>query len=305
MERALPHESETRFLVYTGTGTDLIFNHGIELPGFSSFPLLEKPDTRAVLAGQMADLVALSGEVGLGCILDAPTWTANRDRAAPLGYAPERLDAVNKDAVALMEEVRQASGRQDVLVSACIGPRYDPYADIPPMMAEDARTYHGAQMASLAGTSVDMVTAYTFNRLSEAVGCVQAAADHGLPIALSFVVETDGRLADGTSLTTAIDHVDQETGATPLFFMVNCAHPSHFANALTAHPRLKGIVVNASKCSHAELDEADTLDEGDPDELGAEVADQMRRNPAITVFGGCCGTDMRHLRSMAREVLQK
>ncbi|MCK0149270.1 homocysteine S-methyltransferase family protein [Marivita sp. S6314] len=305
MGRVLPHESDTPFLVYAGTGTDLIFNHGIELPGFSSFPLLETPETRAVLAGQMADLVALSGKMGLGCILDAPTWTANRDRAAPLGYAPESLDAINKDAVALMDEVRIASGRQDVLVSACIGPRYDPYADIAPMSAKDARAYHSEQMASLKGSAVDLVTAYTFNRLTEAVGVVQAAGDHGLPIILSFVVETDGCLADGTPLKTSIEQVDRDTDAAALFFMVNCAHPSHFANALTAHDRLKGVVVNASKCSHAELDEADTLDEGDPQELGAEVAALIRDNPAISVFGGCCGTDMRHLRSMAREVLRQ
>ena len=302
MSRTLPHESDARFMVYAGTGTDLIFNHGIELPGFASFPLLENPETRAVLRSQMEDLVQLSGEMGLGCILDAPTWMANADRAAPLGYEPARLVDVNRDAVALMEEVRKASGRDDVLVSACIGPRYDPYADIPPMSVDDARRYHSAQLTVLKETSVDLVTAYTFNRLSEAAGCILAARESGLQIVMSLVVETDGCLADGTRLVDAVNAIDAKTDDAALFFMVNCAHPLHFADAMKAHPRLKGIVSNASSCSHAELDEAETLDEGDPEQLGQETAEMIRRNPAVKVFGGCCGTDMRHLASMAREV---
>lgn len=302
MSRALPHESDRKFLVYAGTGTDLIFNHGLELPGFASFPLLEHPETRAVLAAQMQALVDLAGKLGVGCILDAPTWMANADRAAPLGYDAQRLVEVNRDGVALMEEVRQASGRADVLVSACIGPRNDPYANIPSMPAGEARRYHSTQMAALKDTSVDLVTAYTFNRPSEAAGCILAAQDAGLPIVMSLVVETDGRLGDGTELTEAIERIDAETAASALFFMVNCAHPTHFSGALKAHPRLKGVVANASACSHAELDEAEALDEGDPVQLGREIADVLRNNPAIQVFGGCCGTDMRHLTSMMRAV---
>lgn len=302
MARKLPHQSEQRFLVYAGTGTDLIFNHGLELPGFASFPLLEKPETRAVLAEQMRALVQLSGEMGVGCILDAPTWMANADRAAPLGYDAEQLKAVNQDGVALMEEVRAEAARDDVLVSACIGPRHDPYADVLAMSVEQARQYHGPQLSALTETSVDLVTAYTFNRLHEAAGCVLAAKDLGMPIIMSLVVETDGCLADGTELVDAVNQIDAATEDYALFYMVNCAHPSHFAHALGNHPRLKGVVVNASSCSHAELDEAEELDEGDPRQLGLEIADIIRTNPSVCVFGGCCGTDMRHLRTMALEV---
>lgn len=299
--RKLPHQGDKRFLVYAGTGTDLIFNHGLELPGFASFPLLEEPRTRAVLAGQMHALAEFAGASGMGCILDAPTWMANADRAAPLGYDAGRLDAVNRDAVALMEEVRQSACRDDVLVSACIGPRVDPYAAIPPMPADEARRYHRAQLSVLAETSVDLVTAYTFNRETEAAGCILAAGDVGLPIVMSLVVETDGRLADGTGLVEAIERIDAATDRNALFFMVNCAHPTHFADALHAHPRLMGAVANASACSHEELDEAEVLDEGDPPQLGREMAEIVRRNPSIRVIGGCCGTDMRHLKCMARE----
>ncbi len=305
MAKKLPHETDRKFLVYAGTGTDLIFNHGVELPGFASFPLLENPETRAILAQQMRDLVELSADMGLGCILDAPTWMANADRAAPLGYDAERLRAVNKDGVALMEEVRQGSGRDDVLVSACIGPRYDPYADIPPISVGQARAYHNAQLSALKETSVDLVTGYTFNRTGEAAGCILASQDIGLPIIMSLVVETDGCLADGTPLIDAIDQIEAQTDGSALFYMVNCAHPTHFADVIKAHPRLKGVVANASSCSHAELDEAEELDDGDPVQLGQEIAAAMRDNPSIQVFGGCCGTDMRHLKQMALEVLSK
>ena len=302
MARRLPHESNKKFLVYAGTGTDLIFNHGIELPGFASFPLLEKPETRAVLAGQMNALVELAGEMQMGCILDAPTWMANEDRAAPLGYDAQRLVGVNRDGVALMEEVRQAAGRDDILVSACIGPRCDPYADIAPIAVEEARRYHSSQLGALRGTSVDLVTAYTFNRTSEAAGCVLAARDIGLPIIMSLVVETDGRLADGTKLVDAVEEIDRVTDDAALFFMTNCAHPTHFSHAVDNHPRLRGVIVNASSCSHSELDEAEELDEGDPGQLGREVAEIVKDNPSIQVVGGCCGTDIRHLRQMALQL---
>ncbi|ABG33222.1 homocysteine S-methyltransferase, putative [Roseobacter denitrificans OCh 114] len=302
MARQLPHESEKKFLVYAGTGTDLIFTHGVELPGFASFPLLEQPRTRAILASQMQSLVDLAKEMDVGCILDAPTWMANADRAAPLGYDAGRLVEVNKDAVSLMEEVRRTANRDDVLVSACIGPRHDPYAGIPPVSVEDARHYHKAQMQSLHDTSVDLVTAYTFNRPSEAAGCILAAQDAKLPIIMSLVVETDGCLADGSRLVEVIDQIDEATNSAALFFMVNCAHPTHFSEALDNHPRLRGIVANASSCSHAELDEAENLDAGDPGQLGRQMAEILRRNPSIQVLGGCCGTDMRHLRSMVREM---
>jgi homocysteine S-methyltransferase len=303
MARQLLNEGDKTFLVYAGTGTDLIFNHGLELPGFASFPLLEQPDTRAILAGQMQALVDLASEMNVGCILDAPTWMANADRAAPFGYDAERLVEVNKDAVSLVEDVRRAAAREDVLVSACIGPRFDPYADIPPISVEDARQYHAAQMHSLKDTTVDVVTAYTFNRPSEAAGCILAARDAGLPIIMSLVVETDGCLADGTKLVDAIDQIDGESHMAAMFFMVNCAHPTHFAGALGNHPRLRGLVANASSCSHAELDEADELDEGDPVELGKQIAKIARSNPSVQVFGGCCGTDMRHLKLIARELV--
>ncbi|MCR9134500.1 MAG: homocysteine S-methyltransferase family protein [Alphaproteobacteria bacterium] len=299
MKRLLPHETEQRFLVFAATGTDLIFNRGVELPGFASFPLVEDPKTQPIIVDQMRDLMKTAAGANLGCIIDTLTWMANRDRAAPLGYDAVRLEAINRKAVALMCDLREEANRDDVLVALCIGPSRDAYAKLEPMTVNAARAYHAIQIGSVANAGVDLVNAYTFNQVEEAAGAVLAAEDSGIPIAVSFVVETDGCLDNGTELGDAIDQVDALTNGAAAYFMVNCAHPDHFKDVLTGHPRLKGIVVNASRCSHAELDNSTVLDEGDPEELGEQVARLVSDFPVISVVGGCCGCDLRHMRKMA------
>ncbi|MEO1199474.1 MAG: homocysteine S-methyltransferase family protein [Pseudomonadota bacterium] len=299
MMRVLPHQTDQRFLVFAATGTDLIFNRGVELPGFASFPLVEDTTAQPIVVDQMRDLMKVAAEAGLGCIIDTLTWMANRDRAAPPGYDADRLASLNRKAVALMCDLRVEAERDDVLVALCIGPSRDAYAKLVPMTVEDARAYHAIQIGSVADLGIDLVNAYTFNHVEEAAGAVLAAKDCGVPIAVSFVVETDGCLDNGIGLEAAIDQVDALTDETAAYFMVNCAHPDHFSHVLTGHPRLKGIIVNASRSSHAELDDATELDDGDPVELGAEVARLVRTHPALSIVGGCCGSDFRHMREMA------
>lgn len=299
MKRPLPHETEQRFLVFAATGTDLIFNRGIDLPGFASFPLVEDPQAQPIIVDQMRDLMNLAAKADVGCIIHTQTWMANRDRAAPLGYDVDRLAALNQKAVALMCGLRKETNRNDVLVALCIGPSRDAYAKLEPMTVEAARAYHAMQIGSVADAGIDLVNAYTSNHVEEAAGAVLAAKDCGVPIAISFVVETDGCLNNATGLEEAIDQVDALTDRAAAYFMVNCAHPDHFCRALTGHPRLRGIAVNASRCSHAELDAATELDDGDPEELGAEVARLVRKHPKLSIVGGCCGSDIRHMRELA------
>ena len=291
-------------MVFAGTGTDLIFHHGINLPGFASFPLVDDPKARPVLQMQMRDLIATAGAAGFGAILDTPTWMANRDRAAPLGYGAADLERINRDAVALMAEVRDDANSDDVLLALCLGPSRDPYTKDAPLSVEAARDYHAAQIASVRESGIDLVNAYTFNQVPEAAGAVLAAADAGLPVALSLVVETDGCLDNGLPLDAAIAEIDAATDGAAAYFMVNCAHPDHFGPALSGNPRLKGVVANASRCSHAELDEATEPDDGNPAELGGQIARLVAENPALRVIGGCCGTDMRHLTQMAEKIAQ-
>ncbi|MDO6483661.1 homocysteine S-methyltransferase family protein [Shimia thalassica] len=298
-----PTATTDLFLAYVGMETDLIFNRGVDLPGFASFPLLETPKGRALLESYLKDMITLGKAEGSGVILESPTWVANRDRGAALGYTPDDLKRLNQQAIAMLVEARAKHGDAPTVISANLGPRDDAYAPSAQMDADKAQAYHAEQMSFLAETEVDVISAYTLAYPAEAIGIVRAAHQYDLPVVISFTVETDGRLPTGASLEEAIQEVDAATGGYAAYFMINCAHPEHFAAALGEAPwmqRLRGIVANASKCSHAELDEAEDLDAGNPQELAEQLSDIRRRFPHILVLGGCCGTDMRHMHQIAK-----
>ena len=297
-----PEVNADLMLAYVGMETDLIFNRGVDLPGFASYPLLETTEGCELLEGYLKDMIALGKETGTGVILESPTWVANRDRAAALGYTPNSLRNINQKAVALMAEVRAANGDVPTIISANLGPRDDAYAPETQMSPEEAEDYHSEQISALADTAVDVISGYTLAYPAEAIGIVRAARRFGLPVVISFTVETDGKLPTGSSLEDAISQVDAATDGYAAYFMINCAHPDHFKTVLEDRPwmqRVRGIVANASRCSHAELDEAEELDDGDPTELAQQLSEIRRRFPHIMVLGGCCGTDMRHMAKIA------
>lgn len=302
----LPQLSGGLFLTYTGMETDLLFTQNVDLPGFASYPLLQSVDGRAHLDRYARDLFALGKKHSVGIILESATWVANRDRGAAIGYSPEQLGRLNKQAIALLCEARDTLGDLPTVISANVGPRADAYAPSEQMNAAQAKAYHSEQIGTLAETDLDMISAYTIAYPAEAIGIVQAAKSFGLPAVVAFTVEIDGRLPTGASLEDAIKQVDEETDGYASYFMINCAHPDHFSNALNDGVwinRLRGIVANASRCSHAELDDAKVLDSGNPIELGEQLA-QIRQNfPHVNVLGGCCGTDMRHLQSIAKNAI--
>ena len=206
----------------------------------------------------------------------------------------------------LVEEIRgdYESAETPIVVSGCVGPRVDGYVAELAMSGEDAEAYHRAQIDTLAGSTADLVTAVTLGYAAEAVGVARAARRATMPVVVSFTVETDGRLPSGQALGDAIGQVDDATSGYPLYFMVNCAHPSHFDHVLDAGEpwvaRIGGLRPNASRMSHAEMDEALRPDAGDPAELGRQCAALKRRLSQLTVMGGCCGTDQRHIAEIAR-----
>ncbi|MFY0681089.1 MAG: homocysteine S-methyltransferase family protein [Thalassovita sp.] len=302
----LPLRNDQIFLTYTGMETDLIFTQGIELPGFASFPLLASADGRRLLNQYYEDLITLGQNAGLGVILEAPTWVANAARAAPLGYDTQALEQINRDALELIDTIRSNHvSTAPVLLSANIGPKDDAYAPSCQMTAPEAQAYHLAQIKTLQHTATDVVSGYTLAYPAEAIGIIQAARQCGLRVVIAFTVETDGRLPTGQTLQEALETVDAATEAYASYFMINCAHPDHLTSSLSAEPwaqRVKGIVANASRCSHAELDAASELDAGDPAELGQQLVALREAHPQLTVLGGCCGTDMRHLSEIARQL---
>ncbi|MDT5014477.1 MAG: homocysteine S-methyltransferase [Mycobacterium sp.] len=288
------------FVTDGGLETELVFHDGIDLPCFAAFPLLDDPDRRARLRRYYDGYLDIARNFGAGFIVETPTWRANPDWAAQLGYSPEQLDAANRSAVALAEDVRAAATADGItaVVSGCVGPRGDGYDPGEAMTPEEAERYHAGQIGTFANTTADQVTAITMTNAEEAIGIVRAAAAAGIPAAISFTVETDGRLPTGQPLREAIEQVDAATESGAAYFMVNCAHPTHFADVLEQDgpwQRLVGLRANASQKSHAELDEAAELDEGDPTDLGARHVTLRDRLPAVTVLGGCCGTDARHV----------
>jgi len=297
----LPQLDGDPFLTDGGIETVLIFHEGLDLPAFAAFDLLKDDAGTERLRSYYAPYVELARERGLGFVLESPTWRASPRWASELGYDLEQLDGFNRKAIRLLEEIRDAqeTGGPPIVISGAIGPHDDGYNPGELLTAEAAQGYHSTQIGTFAGTAADMVAAITMTYAAEATGIARAAAEAGLPAAISFTVETDGRLPSGQPLGEAIEQVESDTGGSPSYYMINCAHPTHFESVLEEGDgwteRVRGLRANASTLSHAELDEAEELDEGDPADLGARYAGIREHLPRLNVLGGCCGTDHRHI----------
>jgi homocysteine S-methyltransferase len=285
-----------------GLETDLIFHHGVDLPQFAAFPLLVDPKGRELLTDYFSAYAAIAAAAGAGLFLETPTWRASPDWGARLGVGADGLAEVNSEAVRLLAGLaeRYAGDVPEVVVAGTVGPRGDGYVAGEAMDPVEARDYHQPQVQAFADAGAALVSSLTLTTVNEAIGVALAAGDAGLPVSVGFTVETDGRLPDGTTLRAAVAAVDET--APPDWFVVNCAHPSHVAAALAdAGPwleRIGGTRVNASALSHAELDAAEELDEGDPEALARGQAALAASLPGLRVVGGCCGTDARHVAAM-------
>jgi S-methylmethionine-dependent homocysteine/selenocysteine methylase len=306
---ALPQLGGELYLTDGGIETTLIFNEGLELPDFAAFHLLQTPQGAAALKNYFGTYADLSKRFGTGLILESATWRANADWGKRLDYTSESLSEVNLRAIQLLEGIRQEMGTpaRPVVISGCLGPRGDGYVPDRAMSAQDAREYHLDQVRTFARSAADMVCAMTMNYVEEALGIVQAAAAEAMPVAISFTVETDGNLPTGQRLGDAIEDIDRRTKSYPIYYMINCAHPTHFSAVLEEggpwRQRIRGLRANASRQSHAELNDSPELDAGNPAELGKQYAQLKRVLPHLNVVGGCCGTDHRHVEQIAQSCL--
>ncbi|QKE85254.1 homocysteine S-methyltransferase family protein [Arthrobacter sp. NEB 688] len=297
---AVLHDPTLRgFVTDGGLETDLVFHHGVDLPEFAAFPLLDDAAGRDLLARYYDGYAAVAAAAGAGLLLESPTWRANTDWAERVGYDGSAAARVNADAVRFLRELAHGYDVRAVLVAGQVGPRGDGYVAGDAPDPEEARDYHLPQVRAFADAGADLVSALTLTTAAEGIGVVLAAREAGVPVSVGFTVETDGRLPDGTPLAAAVAAVD--AAAAPEHFVVNCAHPTHVVPALDEGEwvrRVLGTRVNASTMSHAELDAAEELDDGDPSRLAADQSDLSRRLPAMRVLGGCCGTDVRHVAAM-------
>jgi homocysteine S-methyltransferase len=299
---------ETTFIGDGGLETTMIFERGIELPEFASFQLLDDEHGRAALRDYYESYVDLAAAHGVGFTLDTPTWRASHNWGECLGRSDREVAELNRAAVEFGLRLRERRG-DDAPIAVCgtIGPEGDAYRPACLLGPDEAAAYHAPQVEALVAAGVDMVSAYTLSYVDEAIGIVRAAGAAGVPVSISFTVETDGRLPDGESLADAVGRLDRETDAAAAYLMVNCAHPSHFAAELEGgsdwRERIVGIRANASRRSHAELDAMPELDSGDPDQLAGEYRELVGALPSLSVLGGCCGTDTRHLAAICSACL--
>jgi len=302
----LPMLSSGLFATDGGLETTLIFHDRLDLPCFASFALLGTSDGTRRLRKYFDRYCAIGARYRMGIVLEAATWRANADWGRKLGYDEAALGEANRLAIKLLAEVRANWQRPDrpCVISGNLGPRGDGYSPATRMSTAESRGYHGAQIRTFAETEADLVSAFTMNYTEEAIGIVHAARASAIPVVISFTVETDGRLPSGDTLEAAILRTDAETHAYPAYYMINCAHPAHFDGTLRRGgnwlERIRGLRTNASKRSHAELDNSTDLDAGDPQALGEEHRSLRALLPKLAVVGGCCGTDDRHVEAICR-----
>ena len=306
----LPQMNGGLFLTDGGIETTLIFHDGFDLPYFAAFDLFKDEKGTRALRRYFARHASVARKTGVGFILESATWRASKDWADKLGYSASRLEEVNRKAIRLLRDIKEEyeTPASKMVISGCIGPRGDGYDPGTVMSPEEAQAYHSQQVRIFADEGVDMVSAITMTNVHEAMGITQAAQQADLPVVISFTVETDGNLPTGDSLGKAIAMVDRATGDGPAYYMVNCAHPTHYeSELLSGEPwveRIGGMRANASRMSHAELDNATELDDGNPVEFGRQFADIRSRLKRMNVLGGCCGTDHRHIEQIAMSCIE-
>ena len=306
---ALPQLGDNVFITDGGLETVFVFQKQIDLPLFAAFHLLNSEAGITHLRDYYMTYIELALANRTGLILDTATWRASHGWGEKLGFSADEICNFNQRNVDILVELRDRFGTATtpVVINGAIGPQDDGYNPSALMDAIQAREYHQHQVDALADSAADMITAVTMTYVDEAVGITRAAAGANIPVAVSFTVETDGCLPDGTPLPEAIDAVDAATDRSPAYFMINCAHPEHFAHVLGENGRWKdrivGVRANASRKSHAELDEATELDDGDPREFGELYAELRNSLSNLKVVGGCCGTDHRHVGAACAAVL--
>jgi len=297
---ALPQLNGTQMITDGGLETTLIFKDGIELPLFAAFKALENDAGLNAVNAYMSRFVDIALKAKRGFIMDTPTWRASARWGAELGMTEDALRSVHQDtigALITLRDTHEVAGTSPFVVNGVIGPQDDGYAPTRVLSAEQAQAYHSTQIGWFDDFGADMVSAMTMTYSAEAIGIARAAKARQIPVAIAFTVETDGALPSGEPLQQAIEAVDKASDGYPAYFMINCAHPDHFADVLHGDwtARIMGLRANASRQSHAELDAAEELDDGNPTELGELYAGLSLLLPNLTVLGGCCGTDHRHV----------
>ncbi|WP_337660109.1 homocysteine S-methyltransferase family protein [Anderseniella sp. Alg231-50] len=309
MNARLPEPDGRMFLTEGGIETHMQYKKGHELRNFCLFELINDEHAMADLRAYHVNLIEVALKHKVGAVLDGLHYRTSRDWGEKLGYSAEALTDIVVRGIRFYQDLAREYETADspMPVSGVVGPRGDAYDIGRIMEADEAEDYHSEQIATMKQAGADLVTALTFSQVDEAIGVTRAAQDHDMPVVVSFALNKDGHLKSGTALGEAIRSVDRATGDGPRYYMVNCTHPVDFAAAFEAPgpwvKRIYGLRPNASSLDHGTLCQLGHLEEGNPVELGQQMADMARRFSHINVWGGCCGTDHVHIDEIAKAVI--
>ncbi|MCH9663117.1 MAG: homocysteine S-methyltransferase family protein [Gammaproteobacteria bacterium] len=300
-----PYGSGEVFLTEGGSETEIMYRHGFELPEFAMFPLLDNPKAVTIMRDMYCAQLDVAAEYGLSFLLTGLDYRASPDWGGKLGYSPQSLADANIAAIHFLRDIAKDYKGQipRLLIGGILGPRGDAYNLNASITTESAEDYHAVQLETLKTAGVDFASALTFNNVPEAVGAARAAAKIGVSLSISLTLDNTYCLKSGPSLAEAITAIDEQTGAdAPDFYLLNCSHPVEYEPALGEGDwikRLRGVRPNASKMEKIALCKLGHLEDGNPVELGRQLADLSIRYTHMDIFGGCCGTGDLHLREIA------
>jgi homocysteine S-methyltransferase len=284
-------------------------NPALELdPFLVNSAFIYDPAKRAALEAICRQYMDIGREFNLPLLVSTPTWRASRERIAAAGYGGVE---VNGDNVRFLEELRRSYGPygEKIVICglmSCAGDAYDPAAAL---TVDEALQFHAWQAEKLAETGIDFLLASTLPACSEATGLAMALAATGKPYLISFIARPGGTLLDGTPLHEAITAIDAPVTPKPVAYLLNCTHAS-FARAALEHEtnssalvreRVIGLLANTAALSPEELDNSTALVEEEPETFARSVA-ALRTESGLKILGGCCGTDDRHIRSLAEQL---
>ncbi len=303
-----PREDGLLYLTEGGTETEIIYRHGHELREFAMFELMDKPAAVADLQDMYRRYLDVAAKYGFAALMAGFDYRASPDWGKKLGYSAEGLREMQHMCIDFLRDVAKPYAGQlpRIAIAGTVGPRGDAYSLNRDITAEDAEEYHITQMNTLKECDVDLVWAATLNNIPEAVGISRAAAMAGLPVNISFTLDSTHKLKSGPTLKQAIEATDAEAGiARPDSYGINCSHPAEFEPALEPGDwtrRIRSLRPNAAAMDKVSLCRLGHIEEGDPEDLGRLMGDLARRYPDIDMWGGCCGTWDKHFDRIAHYV---
>ena len=268
-------------------------------PTLVQSPLIYDKTGQSELTKLYVEYIDIALEAKLPFLMSTPTWRPNRERVVESTIS----NSINYDAIKFLQEIRDTYTQDviDIKIGGSIGCKNDCYLPEEGLTSSEAEQFHSWQIEQLAKGEADFLIAVTLPGVEESIGIAKAMEKTDIPYIISYVINRNGNVLDGTSLVDAINRVDDKTAIPPLGYMVNCSYPTFLcANKQPAmlFKRLLGYAANASSLDHCELDGSEQLESESVSEWGDSML-ELNKKQGVKILGGCCGTDGEHLKYIA------